>query len=246
MSVRHPGAHPRRPLAVAVALVDSATRAVLSKAASSRASRSRSTPVAGDPDLPARRCPRALAVAVGLVTTGVLTAAPASAQLDPGNFDIRQGSVLVGQIYVPERGEAAQHYMEHWMVSAAYVFPSLQNRVATEIIPAGRRYADEKDFLRRVDLGPGARYIRVVAHEHSGMSLASGPASNRSGTGLMGTDVPAPAVPLAIAVAVGVRLFRRRIGGLRPACLEHERTVRAAPECLSAGVLRRAASHLSN
>lgn len=163
----------------------------------------------GKPSAHLRRLPQALVVALGVVATVVLSAAPASAQLDPGNFDIRQGGVLVGQIFVPERGAAAQHYVEHWVVSAAYVFPSPENRVATEIIPADRRYADEQDFLRRVDLGPGARYIRVVAHERPGASLASGPAAKQSATGLMGSHMPAPALALVTAAAVGARLLRR-------------------------------------
>lgn len=112
------------------------------------------------------------------------------------------------------------------MVSAAYVFPSPLNRVVTEIVPSDRRYADEKDFLRRADLGPGARYIRVVAQESLGM--ASGPRLelNESGTAPMGTDLPALAVVTGMAMAVAVSSVRRRAGGSRrawPRWLRHSR-----------------------
>jgi hypothetical protein len=94
-----------------------------------------------------------------------LMALPTSAQLDPGNFEIRQNGRTVGEIFVPARVPGSNTYVEHWVLSADYSYPSPNSAVMTRIRAQRHRYASEKDFFARVPWSPGSRYVRIDATE---------------------------------------------------------------------------------
>ena len=86
------------------------------------------------------------------------------AQLDPGNFDLYQDGLKVGEIFVPFRDRTDQNYVEHWVLFSQYENPR-ENSGNTVISPAGQRYESAQDFFQRVPFGPGSRYVRIRANE---------------------------------------------------------------------------------
>jgi hypothetical protein len=95
----------------------------------------------------------------------LIVALPTSAQLDPGNFEIRQNGRRVGEIFVPDRAPGSNTYVEHWVLSADYTYPSPKSAVRTRITASRQHYASEKDFFARVLWSPGSRYVRIDASE---------------------------------------------------------------------------------
>ena len=108
----------------------------------------------------------------GLVTAVVLTiilyfalaGARVEAQIDPGNFELYQGGVKVGEIFVPFRDRTAKNYVEHWVLYPSYANPA-DGRGSTEIRPVARRYLSASEFFHDVPFAPGARYVLVRAQE---------------------------------------------------------------------------------
>lgn len=144
---------------------------------------------------------RRAVLAAGVAATLLFPASPAAAQLDPGNFDIRQHGTVVGHIFVPVRLSPAV-YVEHWIVSREYVYPSSHGPVVTEIVPSNRSSASEQEFFRQVDFGPGSRYIRVLAQESGTLPKAGGAQARADHAGLLGVDqVPFWAVAATVGLA---------------------------------------------
>jgi hypothetical protein len=108
---------------------------------------------------------RRIILAAILAALALLVALPTSAQLDPGNFEIRQNGRTVGEIFVPARAPGTTTYAEHWVLSADYAYPSPDSAVMTQIRAPRQRYASEEDFFARVPWGPGSRYVRIDATE---------------------------------------------------------------------------------
>ena len=103
-----------------------------------------------------------------LVMLGFLTATPAFAQLDYDTYDIYQGGVVVGWIYVPARGPDTSVYSEYWVMSSRYAYPSQTNPVATQIVrTAGYHYTSLTDFLTKVTFEPGYHFVTVTAYERT-------------------------------------------------------------------------------
>jgi hypothetical protein len=119
------------------------------------------------------RLHRFAVLVAGVAVALLVPASPAGAQLDPGNFDIRQRGTVVGHIFVPAHLSPAV-YVEHWIVSGEYVYPSSHAPVATEILPSDRTSASVQEFFRQVNFGPGSRYIRVLAQESGTLPKAGG------------------------------------------------------------------------
>jgi hypothetical protein len=93
---------------------------------------------------------------------------PASAQVDPGEYQIYQGGVVVGIIYVPERGPDPTIYAEYWVLSSHYIYPSAKTMVATEIVPmATNPYTSLTDFIMRVPWAEGYRFVTVIAKDRA-------------------------------------------------------------------------------
>lgn len=90
-------------------------------------------------------------------------ALPAAAQLDPGNYDIRQHGRTVGEIYVPDRAEGATTYVEHWVLFRGYVYPSSRRDSAIRIRRSQQADDSEEEFFRRVPWDTGFRYVRIDA-----------------------------------------------------------------------------------
>jgi hypothetical protein len=113
------------------------------------------------------RARRSLVVlCVLLASLCVLT--PAFAQLDYDTCDIYQGGVLVGTIYVPERGADTSVYAEYWIMSNRYVYPSEKTPVTTQITPStGYHYISLTDFLTKAPWGDGYHYVTVVAFDRT-------------------------------------------------------------------------------
>ncbi|HVQ37439.1 MAG TPA: hypothetical protein VMS31_07900 [Pyrinomonadaceae bacterium] len=113
----------------------------------------------------ARTKAKAICSLVAILVTMALPI-PTHAQFDPGLHEIFQTDgfgdpVKVGEMYVPERDRGAINYVEHWVLSDKYVYPSAEARVLTFFRPARNRYASEEDFFARVTWRPGFRYVRV-------------------------------------------------------------------------------------
>jgi hypothetical protein len=111
------------------------------------------------------------AIVCGAILLGLVVAwaaldfgSPAEAQLDPGNFELYQNGVKVGEVFVPVRDRNARNYSEHWVLFAAYVDPA-EGRGSTEIRPVAPRYQTLPDFFRRVPFEDGSRYVLIGAHE---------------------------------------------------------------------------------
>ena len=148
-----------------------------------------------DPASPARRAGRRRGSGTPV------PASPAAAQLDPGNFDIRQYGTVVGHIFVPVRLSPAV-YVEHWVVSREYVYPSSHAPVVTEIVPSNRSFASEQEFFRQLDFGPGSRYIRVLAQESGTLPKAGRVQARADHAGLLGVgQVPFWAVAATAGLA---------------------------------------------
>lgn len=92
-------------------------------------------------------------------------AAPAQAQLDPGNFEIRQEGRTVGEIFVPERRIHAPNYEEHWVLFDGYRYPAPGVQVVTEIVPTEISDRNAAAFLRRMEHREGATYVHIAARE---------------------------------------------------------------------------------
>jgi hypothetical protein len=97
---------------------------------------------------------------------------PAFAQLDYDTYDIYQGGVLVGTIYVPERSTdqatAQSVYAEYWILFPNYIYPSEKNPVTTQIAPAtGYHYTSVQDFFTKAPWGAGCRFVNVIAVDSS-------------------------------------------------------------------------------
>jgi hypothetical protein len=88
-------------------------------------------------------------------------AIPASAQLDPGNFDIVQNGKKVGEVFVPDRAVGQTAYVEHWVLFSDYVYPNNDLPLKTIIKPGRQRYVSEEDFFARAPWGRGFRYVRM-------------------------------------------------------------------------------------
>jgi hypothetical protein len=88
----------------------------------------------------------------------------AEAQLDPGNFELYQDGVRVGEIFVPVRDRRARNYAEHWVLLPGYENPAPGGRT-TEIRPVESRYQSLRDFFARVPFPDGSRYVVIGAHE---------------------------------------------------------------------------------
>ena len=147
------------------------------------------------------RLRRLAVLAAGMAVALLVPASPAAAQLDPGNFDIRQHGTVVGHIFVPVHLSPAV-YVEHWIVSREYVYPSSHAPVVTEIVPSTRSSASEQEFFRQVDFGPGSRYIRVLAQETGTLPNAGGAQARADHAGLLGVgQVPVWAVAATVGLA---------------------------------------------
>ena len=123
------------------------------------------------PSYAAQRQPRAwllrrkrLIVALLASALGLLGAVPTQAQLDPGNFDLYQNGLKVGEVFVPSRLSSGA-YVEDWVLFRGYVHPGLETSVVTTIVPVRARYSSESDFFARVPWGAGFLYDRVYASE---------------------------------------------------------------------------------
>jgi hypothetical protein len=92
-----------------------------------------------------------------------LSALPADAQLDPGNFDILQHGQKVGEIFVPARETKQTKYVEHWVLFPGYVYPNGELSLRTTIKAGRQRYSNETDFFARVPWARGYRYVRIDA-----------------------------------------------------------------------------------
>jgi hypothetical protein len=108
---------------------------------------------------------RRFALALVLVVLAFGFALPASAQLDPGNFEIRQNGRKVGEIFVPARAAEATSYVEHWVLFDGYVYPGEDSPATVRIKDSARRYASEADFFARVRWEQGFRYVRIDVTE---------------------------------------------------------------------------------
>src|SRR5262245_19644304 len=94
----------------------------------------------------------------------LLSASPAQAQLDPGNFDLYQNGARVGEVYVPSCPSTGS-CLEHWVLFRGYVHPGPGAPVQTTILPVRGRYTSEADFFARVPWGEGFHYARVSTSE---------------------------------------------------------------------------------
>jgi hypothetical protein len=118
-----------------------------------------------------RRHPLALAFALGLcVLSG--HAAPAYAQVDPNvrvSYGVYQRDQLVAEIFREDADPA--HYTEHWILSAAYVYPSEANGITTIIRASGRSYDGLADFFRRVPWATGSRYVEAACGDSDALPV---------------------------------------------------------------------------
>lgn len=103
--------------------------------------------------------------------------APLFAQLDYDTYDIYQNGMLVGVIYVPQRGADPSVYAEYWIMSNKYQYPSEENQVTTEIRHArGYHYTSLADFLEKAPWGDGYHYVVVTAFDRTSKPMAPGTA----------------------------------------------------------------------
>lgn len=109
---------------------------------------------------------RFVPITLAALALGLLAPSGARAQLDPGNFELYQDGVKVGEVFVPDRAERARAYVEHWVLWPGYVNPGPRSG-STEIRPVALRYADTPDFFQRVHFPEGSRYVRIGALESS-------------------------------------------------------------------------------
>jgi hypothetical protein len=100
------------------------------------------------------------------VLLACLAASMAFAQTDPSLHLILQNGVQVGEIYSPPRADQGL-YVEHWILYPNYVYPSADNGIKTEIVPApiATNYKSEADFFARAPFGPGYRYVHVLCND---------------------------------------------------------------------------------
>ena len=99
-----------------------------------------------------------------VIVFALALALPAHAQIDPGDFIIRQNGIQVGVIYVPQRDPDMTTYVEHWVLYDNYVYPGKDASLVTTITKSEKdEYRDEADFFARVPWGKGFRYVRVDA-----------------------------------------------------------------------------------
>jgi hypothetical protein len=107
----------------------------------------------------------ALAIAIAaLLYVGLAGGGHVEAQLDPGNFELYQSGVKVGEVFVPDRDRNARNYLEHWVLLPEYVNPG-EGRGSTEIRPVASGYESTRDFFRRAPFPEGSRYVIIGAHE---------------------------------------------------------------------------------
>jgi hypothetical protein len=126
---------------------------------------------------------RRMFAVVCLLLAGLCVATPAFAQLDYDTYDIYQGGVLVGTIYVPQRAADQPIYSEYWILFANYVYPSEKNPVTTQTAPStGYHYTSVEDFFAKAPWGKGYRYVDIVALDSSALpgrtATTSGPPAN--------------------------------------------------------------------
>jgi hypothetical protein len=95
----------------------------------------------------------------------LLLSSIAPAQIDPGNHDIFQNRIKVGEIYVPPHAPGQLLYVEHWVLFPGYVYPGPENMQKLQIRPAPLRYSNEAEFFRNVPWGRGYRYVHVTAYD---------------------------------------------------------------------------------
>jgi hypothetical protein len=115
-----------------------------------------------------------VALAATLTTTAALTsAAPATAQLDPGTktlWQLDRGKWSQrGQIFVPIKDDR-DHYLEHWILYPGYTYPS-QSVDVTMRFAAAAPTPSEQEFLAQ-KFPDGARYVLVEAHEYAAVPSA--------------------------------------------------------------------------
>jgi hypothetical protein len=104
--------------------------------------------------------------AVWLLLASLCTLTPANAQLDSGTFQILQGGVVVGLIYVPERGPDPSIYAEYWVLSSHYTYPGVKTMVTTQIVPlATNPYTSLQNFLAKAPWAEGYRFVTVAAKD---------------------------------------------------------------------------------
>ncbi len=82
------------------------------------------------------------------------------------------GGVKVGKIYVPFRLAGTALYLEHWVLSPNYVYPSEFTGASMKIVSGNSSYSDQEDFFGRVRFGPGSRYIQMIANEWNSLPVA--------------------------------------------------------------------------
>lgn len=111
---------------------------------------------------------RTLATLCVLLVSLCFLTTSAFAQLDYDTYDIVQGGVIVGVIYVPQRGADTSVYSEYWVMSNHYVYPSQTNPVVTSIVQAtGYHYTSLTDFLTKVPWGDGFHFVTVTAYDRT-------------------------------------------------------------------------------
>jgi hypothetical protein len=95
------------------------------------------------------------------------SAAPASAQIDPGLNVIVQAEVEQGQVFVPEDQDACT-YMEYWYLYEGYAYPSLENRASITVTPVQDTY--DGSLERFVEANkrahPRGTLVEVASVEH--------------------------------------------------------------------------------
>ena len=106
---------------------------------------------------------KARLLAVFCAVCALMLALPASAQLDPGNFEIFQNGRIVGEIFVPARTSGQTKYVEHWVLFSEYKYPGGKLSAQIVIKSSPRSYPSLEDFLARVPWGSGYRYVRIEA-----------------------------------------------------------------------------------
>lgn len=96
----------------------------------------------------------------------LLSAIPALAQLDSGQYQITQNGLVAGAVYVPDRDPQACEYREYWYLHTDYVYPSATNGASFTLEPADSQVETFEAFLAEVEKAhPGGRLVIVDSME---------------------------------------------------------------------------------